>query len=288
MANSGKIILFRILRKLKLLSYLNLSTTADGIKLPLLGGVGFGNLYGSEKWMKQVLQVLLKETQGCFIDVGVNIGQTLIKVKSIYPDQDYIGFEPNPTCVFYVEKLVEINKFKNTSIIPAGISSKDEILSLNLFSEDITDASATVIDNFRPDTKVHIRKNVVVLNNQALRIQQTVGIIKIDVEGSERFVIEGLKDLIRIQRPTIIIEILSTKGDSGINPRLENQNTMLDILFGLNYVLFRILKNKKDEFDRLQSIQHIEAHFDDSLCDYLVVPAEKAEAIQSSFLSIAN
>lgn len=33
----------------------------------------------SEKWMDEVLSKLFEETSGVFLDVGVNIGQTLIK-----------------------------------------------------------------------------------------------------------------------------------------------------------------------------------------------------------------
>jgi hypothetical protein len=64
-----------------------------------------------ELWMGQILGVLLKQNNGAFLDVGVNIGQTLCQVKSIDFQREYFGFEPNPACNMFVEELVRINKF---------------------------------------------------------------------------------------------------------------------------------------------------------------------------------
>ena len=46
----------------------------------------------TEPWMIELLAMLLKEKEGAFIDVGVNVGQTLIKLKSIDINRKYIGF----------------------------------------------------------------------------------------------------------------------------------------------------------------------------------------------------
>ena len=36
----------------------------------------------TEPWMIELLAMLLKEKEGAFFDVGVNVGQTLVKLKS--------------------------------------------------------------------------------------------------------------------------------------------------------------------------------------------------------------
>lgn len=77
--------------------------------------------------MNKVLQTLLKIDSRDFIDVGVNIGQTLLNVRSIDKDRNYIGFEPNPTCINYVMELIKINDFKNTTLIPFGIAGNDGV-----------------------------------------------------------------------------------------------------------------------------------------------------------------
>ena len=55
-----------------------------------------------------MLENLLKKKNGAYLDIGVNIGQTLMKLKSVNPKIEYIGFEPNATCVHYVNKLIDM------------------------------------------------------------------------------------------------------------------------------------------------------------------------------------
>ena len=62
--------------------------------------------------MSEVIQRLFKLKSGAFIDVGVNLGQTLLKVAAIDPGRAYVGFEPNPACVDYVWKLIETNNLE--------------------------------------------------------------------------------------------------------------------------------------------------------------------------------
>ena len=66
-----------------------------------------------EVWMGQMLKILLSVNDYAFMDVGVNIGQTLCQVKSIDNKRIYYGFEPNPACNMFVEELIRINKFSN-------------------------------------------------------------------------------------------------------------------------------------------------------------------------------
>src|SRR5882724_8814387 len=104
----------KVLSKLKIVNYFNVEIKLkEGITIPVMGGLGYNNVFGTEKWMSSVLKKILNRSEGCFVDVGVNIGQTLIKVKSIDRNIDYLGFEPNPVCVFYAENLIGINKFPN-------------------------------------------------------------------------------------------------------------------------------------------------------------------------------
>jgi tRNA G46 methylase TrmB len=100
------------------------------ISIPSIRGIATD---ASEPWMVELLGKLLREQRGAFIDVGVNVGQTLVKVKALDQDREYIGFEPNPVCVFYVQELIKANKFKNCTLFPVGLFTEDRILSLDFF-----------------------------------------------------------------------------------------------------------------------------------------------------------
>ena len=149
--------LARALNKLHLLSLFNLTAAIRVNKkqftIPLLGRQGFDNLNLSEPWMTETLLGLRTLFSGHFVDVGVNIGQTLLKAQAVFDDVDYIGFEPNPSCVHYVQELIHLNALKKTVVLPVAVGAKSEMLRLNFFATDKSDSSATIIENFKENTR---------------------------------------------------------------------------------------------------------------------------------------
>lgn len=272
----------RVLNKLKLLKYINVSIRVEDINIPILGGIGYTNIYGTEKWMNTIMSVLVKNSKGCILDIGVNLGQTLIKVKKADPDFDYIGFEPNPICVFYTEKLVAANRLNNVRIVPAGVAGTTGIVTLKYFSADQTDSSASIIDNFRPEQKVFAEKSIVVLNDEIASIEKKIGIIKIDVEGAELYVMQGLIKYINRDRPIIAIEILPVYKKEN-EERLERQRAIEELLKEEKYSILKIIKNNDDTFKSVQKINEIGIHSDLSHCDYLFVPVEEEMDIMMKF-----
>ena len=76
----------RILRRLGQFARLNrqIEATIDGraVAIPVSAGL-MAEL--TEPWMLALLRQLMGMAPGAFIDVGVNLGQTLIKAKTIDP-----------------------------------------------------------------------------------------------------------------------------------------------------------------------------------------------------------
>ena len=159
-----QLFLIRLLNKIRLLQYLilNINTQIYSTKftIPLIKGIGLKNINTTESWMVLLLKKLSTITdKGVFIDVGVNIGQTLLKLKAVNKNMVYIGFEPNPSAVFYTNELIKANGFKNTSLIPIGLSNKTEVLTLNIYNNSDVDSSASILAEFRPTEKVIEEKN---------------------------------------------------------------------------------------------------------------------------------
>ena len=275
-------VVLRTLSRLKLIDRFSTKVVGkNGIKVPVIGGLGYDNVAGMEKWekwMSQILEMLLSKFEGCFIDVGVNIGQTLIKVKSIDRNIDYLGFEPNPICVFYVERLISANKFPNAKVIPAGISNTTEIVTLKYFAEDTTDSSASIIADFRPNEKVVQEKSIVVINGDLITIDKKIGTMKVDVEGAELMVIQGLRKFIERDRPPIVIEILPVYTAEN-KQRLERQQAILKILAELDYIVLKIMKSPDGTLRELTPIEDIGIHGDIVHSDYIFMPRESAGKI---------
>src|SRR5687767_11314100 len=106
--------LVKCLAKCNLLNYFNLTIKhhrkSNSVIVPIINKIGIENLHLSEEWMCDVIEKLLSVKTGGFIDIGVNVGQTLIKLKLVDANVSYIGFDPNPVCVFYTKTLIKKNK----------------------------------------------------------------------------------------------------------------------------------------------------------------------------------
>lgn len=279
---------YRILNKLGLPKLVNFTFVKyiNGIrfKFPIIYSLGSEHSYTSEYWMINTIKTLYKIKSGVFIDVGVNTGQTLIKLKSVAPEVKYIGFEPNPKCIFYVEELIAKNSFANCTLYPVGLMTSTELLSLNFYSFYSTDSSASVMSDFRPDQKVVFSKAVPVFDFSSLTINPaSVSLVKIDVEGAESFVILSMLERIKIDRPFILIEILPCYSQEN-RARIDRQNKIESIVKEIKYTIFR---NKKNETTlQVEMIEAIGIHSNMDFCEYLLCPDELVPQIKSYITSL--
>lgn len=243
------------------------------IKIPVILGL---NCDLTETWMISLLSNLLKEKEGAFLDVGVNLGQTLIKVKGIDLNREYIGFEPNPTCVFYIKELIKNNKFEDCTIFPVGLFTEENMLSLECISNTEVDSAASLIKDFRKNSVIYHKIPVPVFRFQTianvLNIDK-IGIIKIDVEGAELEVVKSLYSVFNELRPLVILEVLPVYSNEK-KMRKERQEELEQIFSELNYLFFRVDKSANNAYIGLKKIPEIGIHSDLTQCDYVVIPNE--------------
>jgi FkbM family methyltransferase len=252
---------------------------ASAIQIPVLGGVGYRNLNGFEPWMLPLIKLLLKKKSGAFIDVGVNLGQTLLKVIACEPNRTYYGFEPNALCYSYVSELNRVNGLKNVHLIPVGLYDKDCVAEL--FASDRCDSAATVIANFREKDTDPASSQFVPLfvgDEVISRLNlEEISIVKIDVEGAELEVLRGLEKSLAKYRPFVLCEVLpdyNRQTALGMRRRARTDQ-LLSILLQLDYRIARVKHEGGVEF-----LNTIETHGDLSKCDYLFLPIEHTDAIE--------
>jgi FkbM family methyltransferase len=276
-----------LLRKLGVLKQLKLTFTAkfngQRFKIPIILGVGLDHLISNnEPWLNTIIQRITRDIKGSFIDVGVNIGQTLLKVKSSNAEMDYIGFEPNPTCIHYLAELVSKNDLQKVIVYPVGLNEITSVVKLNFFSQSQSDSSASIIPNFRPRESIKQHFLVPVFNLLDLNVDfEPASIIKIDVEGAELEVIQSLLPKIKEDRPLILMEILPCYDSTNIF-RISRQNKIESIFKSNSYLLFRIIK-EGNKFQFLEQIDQIGVHGDIDKSDYMLVPLERESWIEETF-----
>jgi len=275
----------RLIRKLRLARFVNQSATIqeNGVRfrVPLLGEHGYSHLNLSEPWMTELLtktRSLFASDRSLFMDVGTNIGQTLIKLRSVVSDMPYVGFEPNPTCVFYMNALIRANQLQNVEVFPFGVSDQAAVMSLHLYADHDADSAASIINEFRANEKVFRSIHVPVFPISAVTLKMPLGFLKIDVEGSEWEVLKSVAPLLESDQPLISTEILPCyRSDNG--SRLERQGKIEELLRGLSYECFRIVR-RDNQIDYLWRLEEIGVHSQVAWSDYLWVPRAKTTILE--------
>jgi FkbM family methyltransferase len=269
----------RIVRRLGWAESFNLSGRVDisgaSFKIPILKGVGYYNLVGADRHIFKLIRDLLRTRQGTFIDVGANIGQTLLKIRAISREIPYIGFEPNPTCIYYLSQLIRENRFRNIQLVPVALARQSGLAELMSYDDSGADSSATILEGLRPKQKVQQRDFVAKLDLGSVMgclKMDDISVVKVDVEGAESEVLETFEPLLLEKRPPFLIEVLPVY-DITHASRLERQKRIERLVERSRYVIFRILKSEGGSYT-LDRIEEIGIHSDISMCDYLLLPEE--------------
>ena len=248
------------------------------IIIPVINGVKVG--VSGEKWMSGVLKEMFEYTSsGVFYDVGINLGQTLIKVMTLNENMKYIGFEPNPSCLFYLQRLISKNNWSSTIIVPVGLSDEDHLL--RLYGSNDTDPESTIIKELRPTVK-YTSKLVPAFKFESIKrdiSNEKVAVIKIDVEGAELEALNSLSSLIKSDRPIIILEVLPNKDNNPV--KSSSNNKMIEVLEGLEYSFYRIIITSHDTYAGVSRVNDVGNYSDPVLKDHIVVPNEKVRGIEN-------
>lgn len=231
--------------------------------------------------MLGVLAVARSMFEGTFVDVGMNVGQTLLAVRATDASWEYIGFEPNPRSWLAASELVAANGFERCTIVPVGLADRTFLTSY--LSNSFTDESGSIIQDYRdPERHTYQYRQFVsvVRGEEALREAGVpkVGVVKIDVEGAEMEVIRGLESVLSRDRPLMIVEVLPVYDAATPTGklRLGRQSVIEEILQGLGYKILRL--HPPQAFN---AVSGFGVHADLDLTNYLLYPAEKEQPLFS-------
>jgi len=253
-----------------------LKVARQWFRVPVIDGVGADHLAAHERWFSPVLGVLLRAVPSAlFIDIGANVGQTLLKVRGEYPEVPYVAFEPNPHCVHYLHELIRQNPTLHDVVLyPVGLA--DRVQMIPLIVEYDTDSQGTVVRDFREADEKKQQILVALVDTKCIEHFKTEHyIFKIDVEGGELEVLVGLREVLRQHRPPVICEVLPAYSPTH-SVRVERQTRLEQALREWGYVAVRIPTS-----DKPSVVTEFGIHSNLDWTNYVLVPTENQALVKA-------
>jgi FkbM family methyltransferase len=173
----------------------------------------------------RALPLLKFSNHPLLVDVGANIGQSVLSLYTVFPAATVVSFEPNPTVFRKLQRLTK--KFPRLTVIPNGLS--DRTGEAELFVPSYNGTVLSVLASFdyesaknwlNPDTVLWFDPTKLTVLSRRLTLVRLddcglqPDFIKIDVQGLEYRVLAGGLETIRTYRPVIMAETIRCGSDA--------------------------------------------------------------------------
>lgn len=188
--------------------------------------------------IQQLIYQLLP-ANGCFLDLGGNIGAIVVPAAKRRPDIKAISVEAAPWIFKYLESNVQRNSIQNVKLINTALFDKDDI-ELDFFSPH---------DNFGKGSlsPVFTKQAIKVKTKTVDTIIKELGfpkidLLKIDIEGFEYFAFKGAANLLSgPDAPVLVFEFVDWAETQAMNLAAGSAQRLL-IEYG--YTLYKIGADK--------------------------------------------
>jgi FkbM family methyltransferase len=174
-----------------------------------LGSIAYGDLETSvQEAMRRHLGA-----GGVFFDIGANLGFfALLGASWVQPGGAVYAFEPAPDNVTAIRANAELNGLANITVVPSAVSRSSGTARLQIVDDQSWSKLAEYGEH--PYTERVMDVETVAIDDlvESGRVRPPT-VVKIDVEGAELAVIEGMRRTIAEHRPVIVCELHDTHED---------------------------------------------------------------------------
>ncbi len=161
-------------------------------------------------YLNAVKKLIINPT--CIIDVGANIGNHSIFFKKCWPRAAVYSFEPQVYIFDQLERNLEINGLPLDGCFNVAVGNKKGRGKVVFDGRIQKNMGATRIDYDDSGSFYVISLDEFIKNHP----HEKIDLIKIDVEGFELKVLDGMRQLIEIYKPLIWIEVLDNNKDAAL------------------------------------------------------------------------
>ena len=257
-----------------------LSISERTFKIPIEGGLGEALLKLEPDFKSDIVTLFADTVPGWFIDVGANVGQTIVETFAARRWDRYFALEPDIVAAAYLRRLVDANNLP-VDILPWAAGK--HAAAHAFYSKGTVDASATMAPDGRPGVyQPEMMRWVSTYPLDRLLEIATLPkglIIKIDVEGFEPDVLDGAGQVLTTLRPLVICEVLRAYSAAEVEFTNAKMERLEQLLSSHNYRVFYI-EMEGEVSGRLRGLKEIAAfprgewRNNPSGSDYLFAPAE--------------
>lgn len=192
------------------------------------------NIYAPDSWsflssykeifVNEIYNFKTNKDSPFIIDIGANIGLSILFFKTIYPNSKILAFEADPYIFKFLQKNIYGNGFNDVKLINKAAWIKDTLLK---FSSDKADGGK--VSNKEANNLIEIEAIDI---SKFFNVQE-IDFLKIDIEGAEEFVLPHCKQYLdkvqnlfveyhsSINQKQFLAHIINILSDSGFRIHIQ-------------------------------------------------------------------
>lgn len=215
-----------------------------GVKNSIQSNIIFNDY--NEEFILSVIEKYMK-LDYIFIDIGANVGVHTLTAASINSNNEIYSFEPEPENFLELIKNIEANNFKN--ILPFKVALGNQISNVKLNINDGWNKGKHSLKSHITNVKRQVVVPVLKLDLFEESLKNKKILLKIDVEGFEKEVLEGSSTVLNATDNVVLIIELVTEINS-----LDVCNEIVEKLKVLGFSkVFRVENNQIKEVRNYQN-----------------------------------
>lgn len=192
-----------------------------------IGHCIYFGLYGTERKSYEKLFSLCRP--GNFVvDIGANIGWTLLNLAKLSAYGKVIGFEPDAFNHEACSENLRLNGLTNVTLVRMGLGAQASRVMMEVRTPSNRGGNRISPLNGYGSTEVNIER---LDDVEEIRAWPRIDLIKIDVEGYELNVLMGAEGILRREKPVLFIEI----DDNNLRDQGHSAETLMQFLRKVGY-----------------------------------------------------